>query len=289
MSKRITFLLILIAAILVWNYRDKIMHGQFGLGNFKNQATFDNTIVEALKKEILTSGPLRSKTNYPNSVLTQAGIIAETNVQRGMFGVSILKENQKLNEAAALKVKDMFRRQYFEHLSPDGKGPSDLAGNVHYDYIAIGENLALGNFKDDAALLEAWMNSPGHKANIINSKFTEIGVAVGQGEYEGKTVWLAVQEFGKPVSDCPVVDVGLKAKLDGIKLDTGELELQINLLKKEIEAINPKDSQRQDEYNAKVSEYNNLIQNYNNKVDSLKLLAGQYNQQVNAFNRCLGK
>src|SRR6185369_15716694 len=119
-------------------------------------------------------------------------------------GLPALKENALLDKAAKKKLDDMFAQQYFEHINPQGKGPSDLAKSVGYDYIAIGENLALGNFKNDAELVQAWMDSPGHRANILNKQYTEIGVAVGQGTYEGKKTWLAVQEFGRPTSSCPV-------------------------------------------------------------------------------------
>jgi uncharacterized protein YkwD len=125
--------------------------------------------LQELKREVFTSGPLRNYTDAPTSKLTVTGTIYWTNQQRGQNNLPALKENLKLTQAAQLKVKDMFDKQYFEHISPQGVGPAGLAETVGYDYIAIGENLALGNFKDDQALVEAWMNSPGHRANILSS------------------------------------------------------------------------------------------------------------------------
>ena len=57
------------------------------------------------------------------------------------------------------------------------------------------------------------MASPGHRANILNSRFIDIGVAVKEGEYQGKETWLAVQEFGEPLSDCPSPSTDLRFQL----------------------------------------------------------------------------
>ena len=62
--------------------------------------------------------------------------------------------------------------------------------------------------------MTAWMNSPGHRANILNPHFQEIGVAVGKGMYEGHETWIAVQSFGMPLSACPASDANLKIKID---------------------------------------------------------------------------
>ena len=63
--------------------------------------------------------------------------------------MSALKENEKLDQAALAKANDMFLKQYFEHVSPTGVGPGDLAQNYGYDYIIVGENLILGNFSSE--------------------------------------------------------------------------------------------------------------------------------------------
>jgi hypothetical protein len=181
----------------------------------------------------------------------------------------------------------MFNKQYFEHVSPSGKGPGDLADRVRYEYIAIGENLALGNFKDDQALVEAWMNSPGHRANILNAKYAEIGVAVGKGNYEGKTVWMAVQEFGRPSSACPQVNLGLKDQIQSYKSELAGLENEVKQQKSALESLDPKNKADYDYYNQKVGDYNNLVQIYNNKLDVLKSLIENYNSQVNTYNQCL--
>jgi len=248
------------------------------------------TALENIKTEIFTPGGLRAKIEAANSVLTTQGVIDNTNQQRSDFGKGTLKVNAKLTAAALAKVKDMFAGQYFEHVSPTGRGPADLARDAGYVYISVGENLALGNYKDDAALVEAWMNSPGHRANILNAGFTEIGVAVLKGKFEGKTTWLAVQEFGRPASDCPVVDEFLKDQIDAGKVSIDVLENQVKETKAQLDSWpEPQSKEEVAAYNAKVAEYNSLVKVFNNRIDTQKEAVARYNNQVKVFNECIAR
>jgi len=247
-----------------------------------------NAAVQDIQKQVVAPEPLRGTQNEPDAYLTVLGVIKETNAQRFENGRSSLKENSLLDQAAQKKLRDMFQNQYFEHISPDGKGPGDLATQVGYEYITVGENLALGNFKDDAALVQAWMDSPGHRANILNPDFSEIGVAVGKGQFEGRAIWLAVQEFGKPSSACPAVNYSLKSQISGYESELKSLESQITDLKAELEAADPKTRKEIEDYNQRVKEYNDLVKLYNNKLDMLKQIIDQYNSEVRAYNACAG-
>ena len=170
-------------------------------------------------KEIITTQPLKGSVEENNAILTAMGVIEETNRQRQLNGLPSLVYNEKLSLAAQNKVNDMFNLQYFAHESPTGAGPADLANDVDYKYLMVGENLALGNYESDKILVDAWMNSPGHRANILNPKYTEIGVSVKSGMYEGYNTWLSVQEFGRPESDCPIPDKNLEQEiLSGVDL-----------------------------------------------------------------------
>ena len=245
--------------------------------------------LQNIKEEILTPPPLKSTRQSNTAYLTLHGVIEQTNLQRSANGnLPALKENAKLNQAATAKLKDMFAQQYFEHESPQGAGPADLAKAAGYEYIAIGENLALGNFDNDKVLVQDWMDSPGHRANILNSHFTEIGVAVGRGEYQGKTVWLAVQEFGRPASSCPSINQSIKSEIDSLQAEADKILVQLDGLKAELAATpEPKTQAEADAYNQKVAEYNSLIKIYNNKVDLLKSMTAEYNRQVNEYNTCI--
>lgn len=242
--------------------------------------------IAAIDSRIFMPPPLRSALEAPSSYLTHQGTITETNNQRLANNLPALQENTKLNEAAKAKAQDMFKNQYFEHISPTGRGPADLAKSAGYDYLIIGENLALGNFENDKKLVEAWMASPGHRANILNDKYTQIGVAVEKGIYEGRTVWMAVQEFGRPASACPAIDAALKIKIDNYNSQIDQMAKIIEVKRAELENMVVTRKNISD-YNAKVDEFNDLIKQYNILVAEAKVAVADYNNEVRAFNECL--
>ncbi len=243
-----------------------------------------NKLLQSIEDSALFPPPLRTALQARGGNLTLEGALEWTNYQRQQNQLPVLKENKLLDLAAANKMADMFEKQYFEHISPSGAGPSDLAKGVGYAYVVVGENLALGSFESDKALVEAWMNSPGHRANILNNRYQEIGIAVGKGMFEGREQWLAVQSFGLPLSACPSTDAELKAQLDNNQAQISSLQSQLAELKAEIDSANKKNSAA---YNEKVNRYNTLVQRMNSLIDQTKILVAQYNAQVNSFNACL--
>ena len=274
-----------VAAVAVWHF---VLSGQKLTGDAVSSRTLAGQIQDEIEKQISAPPPLKSYEDKSQvSLLTHVGVINWTNTNRAQNGgLPALKENSKLDQAASAKLKDMFKQQYFEHKSPQGVGASDLAKAAGYEYVSIGENLALGNFADDQDLVQAWMDSPGHRANILNSKFQEIGTAVGRGMFEGKMTWLAVQEFGKPASSCPAISANLKTEISFLQAEINKTESELVALKNEMDAMSPKTQAEYDAYNQKVAEYNSMVKIFNNKVDRSKLLTEQYNVQVRAFNAC---
>ena len=288
--KKSVIILILLAAV-AWNYRFTIEKFLHHLPDAR-QVQSVGQLVKDVKQNVSTPPPLKAVQSaaVPGSKLTVAGVIMATNRQRQNNGnLPALKENSRLDQSAQLKVKDMFQKQYFEHMSPDGVGPDGLANKVGYQFIVEGENLALGNFKDDAALLDAWMNSPGHRANILNNRYTEIGVAVGKGQYEGQTVWLAVQEFGKPLADCPAVDQSVKTSIDSQRAELETVEKKIQEWKAWLKGQTPTTKQEADAYNEQVRQFNDLVISYDTRLGQLQSLIATYNQQVDTFDACAGK
>ncbi len=238
-------------------------------------------------KVVATPGPLRATTTTStnSSDLTIAGVVVYTNEARAQNGaLPALKENFTLDRDAQIKLDDMFAKQYFEHVSPSGVGPSDLAQAVGYAYVTVGENLALGNFGSDQGVVTAWMNSPGHRANILNTHYQEIGVAVGKGMYEGRETWLAVQAFGMPLSSCPSIDVNLKTQIDANNVTIAGLRAQLDAKKAQIEAT-PTTSKQ---YNVYVNEFNAIVPQYNTLVEVNRANVSTYNAGVQAFNACIG-
>lgn len=245
-------------------------------------------IVEMVEKEILTPPPLKGpeKAEVPETVLTQKEIIKYTNLEREKYGLLPLKENFQLNEMAQAKIADMLKYQYFDHQSPTGKGVGDLANDFKYQFLTIGENLAMGNFENEKELVDGWMASPGHRENILNPNFQEIGVAVEKGIFEGKSVWLAVQHFGLPLSACPQPNENLKLEIEEKQKELKSLENLLLNLKSELERMRPK---RSSYYQEKVKEYNSLVEEYNNLLAEIQPLINQYNLQVQEFNQCLAE
>ena len=122
-------------------------------------------------------------------------IISLANEVRKEKNIPPLEKNEKLMESAMLKAQDMKEGEYFEHVSPSGLDMSYFVGEVGYKYATVGENLAEGYFSS-TAVHNAWMNSEGHRENIISPDFNEIGVAVLQINKDGFVSFLAVQHFG---------------------------------------------------------------------------------------------
>jgi len=243
-------------------------------------------ITKQIEKQILTPPPLRSGKENPEAFLTKEGVINWTNAQRQENGLPPLKENTKLNASAKLKVEDMFAKQYFAHNSPSGQGVADLAEKAGYDFIVIGENLASGNYKDDQDLVQAWMDSPGHRENILYDKYQEIGVWVQKGVFEGETTWLAVQHFGLPLSACPTPNDALKITIEENKNQLAGLKTELESLKAEIEPIRPK---RDPDFYQKVRKYNEEVSQYNELLQKTESLMSSYNFQVQSFNQCVSQ
>lgn len=237
-------------------------------------------------KNVVEPGPLRVTTPAPatSTELSVRGVIEYTNGARSLNGgLPALIENQTLNRNAQIKVDDMFAKQYFEHESPTGVGPGDLAKMVGYEFVIVGENLALGDFDSDKALVEAWMNSPGHRANILNVHYQEIGVAVKKGMYEGRLTWLAVQSFGMPLSACPAINTQKKTQIDTNNTQILSLAKVLDEKKARIDTTLTSDPN----YNTYVNDFNVLLPEYNTLVEYTRVLVTEYNATVQAFNSCI--
>ncbi len=251
----------------------------------KNAESFVREKIFQISKEISNPGPLFGNRKSSNVILTKAGVLMWTNIERKQNSeYGALKENIDLNKIAQLRLEDMFAKQYFEHVSPTGESASDVADEVGYEYIAVGENIALGNFDNDEALVQAWMNSPGHRANILNKKYREIGIATKKGMYDGDEVWIAVQIFGRPLSDCTEPSAILKNNIEKNQNEIEELKKEASDMYAVLQSLKNHSSQ---EYNSKVDEYNAIVNKVNDKVAKTKDLIAQYNEQAKIFNTCL--
>lgn len=142
--------------------------------------------------------PLGSVLGYASDI-SAVQVLAGTNAERAKEGLAPLQLNGVLAQAALAKGQDMFSNQYWAHTSPTGKEPWAFMQESGYVYSVAGENLAR-DFDTTPAMIQAWMNSPTHRANIVHPKYTEIGVAVINGNLDGVDTTLVVQMFGTPRS-----------------------------------------------------------------------------------------
>lgn len=129
--------------------------------------------------------------------VTASILIDLTNESRLAYNETPLVRNQILDHAAELKAEDMVREQYFAHNSPKGVTPWHWFKEAGYMFLYAGENLAI-NFTDAVAVRDAWLASPTHRANLLDVKFKEIGMATVQGLYKNDPTIYVVQLFGTP-------------------------------------------------------------------------------------------
>lgn len=127
--------------------------------------------------------------------ITKTALVEMTNIDRQKLGLTVLKENPVLERAAYLKAQDMLKNGYFSHMSPAGVSPWYWFNLSGYNYRYAGENLAIG-FLDSSEVNQAWLDSPSHRANLLNDKYKEIGVAVLTGDFQGAETTIVVQLFG---------------------------------------------------------------------------------------------
>lgn len=201
--------------------------------------------------------------------LTSANIIWFTNNYRVQHGLNPLTLSSQLRNSAYYKSQDMFRHNYFAHERPsNGMGFDNFIDNQGYDFIKIAENLARGEFATSKSVVDAWINSPTHRANILDASYTEIGVSVDRGTLDGKEVTVITQHFGKPRNICPGVDEALHAQIQSMNRQLTNLKKKIDLDDGDVES---------------------LIQDYNTIIRSRVPLVAKYNTQVIAFDACITK
>ncbi|MDQ6800721.1 MAG: CAP domain-containing protein [Acidobacteriota bacterium] len=121
----------------------------------------------------------------------EAAVVDAMNRERAAHGLAPLGINSRLEAAADDRIADMLDKHYFSHVSPDGIQPWSWVDQRGYDYREVGENLALG-YRSADSVVDGWMHSPGHRANVLGAHFREVGVAVSQVSpttgYRGPTV-----------------------------------------------------------------------------------------------------
>ena len=141
--------------------------------------------------EIIDANPQIANPNliYPGNVLTipetdasvracEQEVVRLVNAERAKHGLAALTEDWELSRVARYKSQDMHDNGYFSHTSPTYGSPFDMMKSFGITYNYAGENIAMG-YSSPEAVMTAWMNSAGHRANILSANFTTLGVGYG--------------------------------------------------------------------------------------------------------------
>lgn len=129
--------------------------------------------------------------NLASVKLIEKQVITMVNVERAKANLAPLKYNWQLSGVARYKSQDMIDKNYFSHQSPTYGSPFNMRKNFGIKYMAAGENIAYGQ-RTATEVMKGWMNSPGHRANILSKNYSEIGVGLAK-KSDGTCYW--TQQF----------------------------------------------------------------------------------------------
>jgi uncharacterized protein YkwD len=251
----------------------------------------------------------------PEPVLTRQRIILWTNEARVQQMLLPLTENRRLDIIAAERVNDMLQKQYFAHVSPSREGVAETAKTIGYRYRVLAENIAKGAFGDDERVVRGWLQSPGHRKNILSRDIEEIGAAVGKGRLNGEIVWVAVQVFGKPAPQtrdglvrslpadrgslpCLKPNGFLDSRAEALRTEIAAGRDQLKSLKTDIEnrrKLLLSQARKEEtmvarttgDYRERITGYNLLMEEVGRKEQLAGDMGAQYNLEMEVYNGCI--
>lgn len=142
------------------------------------------------KPEVKPEQPSNPSGNFASF---QKEVLDLVNKERTIRGLQALKFNSELSNVATLKSQDMIDKNYFDHTSPTYGSPFDMMKKFGISYTSAGENIAMGQ-ETPQEVMNAWMNSDGHRKNILNPDFTELGVGIAA---KGSSLYWTQMFIGK--------------------------------------------------------------------------------------------
>ncbi len=248
--------------------------------------------------------PLAGRAGPPllQEQLSKEAIIGLTNNARTLQGLSALNENPFLDAIAKARARDMLEKQYFAHVSPTGEQASDIAQKVGYSYKIIAENIASGLFFTNQKIIDGWMQSPGHRKNILSPEVKEMGASVVKGRMNGADTWVSVQIFGlqsPPVLEksCVSPSQDLLKEMETKKAEILSLNERLTGLRQELDAekdsieserrLAGNDSKRNYDLNGKIMAYNEKSGWHNQSLAEMKAKETVLNSMVEEYNKAL--
>ncbi len=200
--------------------------------------------------------------------LSEEIILEKVNQRRGVTDIDPLSLDSNLSNLAKIKMEEMFEKQYFDYFSPSGKGIMDLLKEKEYDFDIVEMSIIKGYFEDEESVVDVWIESQEYQDNIYNPIFSKTGIASGYGIYEDTEIFMAVQVFGVPASDCIAPDEDLYSR--------------INYKSKRIEVL----EKRIGEENISGASHPIIMEHHSLK-EQVNLLTNQYNREALNYQRCL--
>lgn len=229
---------------------------------------------------------------------TAEEIVRYTNDFRSAHGLPPLTINDALNAAAQARALDMKTHGYFAHHNPGtGKGPSEAIAEAAYAARASAENIAKGNWRSSQALVQGWIDSPGHRANILNPEMREIGVGLARdsGLAAGRPYY-AVQLFGKPLSDCGELPGDLdRAAIQEVDSRLERLDARLRDRQRVLDDLQSRIDRSSNNVernqwirlrNQHVTEFNQLVEEARGVQGTLSAMIDAFNARVADFNAC---
>ena len=142
----------------------------------------------------------------PSNEITTDNVLALMNAYRADAGLPALREDATLDAVANDRMRDMEDGGWWSHESPEGRSPFSWLSTRAYDYEYAGENLAAG-FETARLLVSSWMESPGHRENILGLQYHDVGIAIIDGSTKGRATGKSIVVMFGRRRDAPVVTI----------------------------------------------------------------------------------
>lgn len=181
-----------------WPYLPLLVFGVLIAGLISNAGGFGRAVHHSGSRVL----------GYATSISSQS-LLSDTNNDRSSQNLPDLALNPELSAAAQAKANDMAKRDYWSHQTPSGQSPWTFVAAQNYAYLKLGENLATG-FADSGDVISAWLASPTHRQNLLNSSFSDVGFGYANvADYKaagGGPMTVVVAFYGQPGnSSLPVI------------------------------------------------------------------------------------
>lgn len=151
-------------------------------------------------RSVLILAMLAAAVSAAAAEITIETVVAEMNIHRAAAGLPPLRHDDRLLRAADSRMRDMEELAYWGHIAPDGRSPFEVIRPNGYEFRYAGENLAAG-FETAEVLVQSWMESKGHRANILSPLYQDCGVSIIDGATTGRSVGRSVVVlFARPIS-----------------------------------------------------------------------------------------